>query len=827
MNYIDQLKIKGILYTLKDPTVADQINARIQELIGTAPANLDTLQELAAAISSGDEAVEGILTTLATKTSKEYVDNLFANIQLTPGPQGETGPQGPKGDTGTFDYSDLADYVTNTALGTKIGNLGTTIPVYSFESYSSNGAVKYGEGTVKPTGETGTDVAEVIVVTNTSTDPNAAEFAGQKFWIADDATVGDTLYQLLDAEGQEVGIAVKITAIDVRDLTVKEYVDALDLKKADKGDSYTKQESDAKYLTTHQDISGKADKSQLTPLEAAAQKVSHMPEFGEFINSLTTWTTIFENDNFGFEQCGPNYGCSGPLGELETSEFTNKYAKVTINGITTILNVIDSNSNLAKYEYAEPYQGYFNGIKIGISLSKPYLQVSFGNLNNDMGLNDATQSGSTRYGSVKIELSDALDDIDIVKIPKKYLPLPTKVSELTNDAGYLTSHQNISGKVNITSIGAANGVASLNAEGKVPASQLPSYVDDVIEGYIMDGKFYEGRTYGIPNHEYVDLGLPSGTKWATMNLGASSVEGYGNYYKYGNGATVISNGYEGSRYTGQLDDEHDSATQVWGANWQVPSKTQFEELIENTTAEWTTVNDINGVKFTAQNGNYIFFPAAGLTFYGSINSVGSIGWYMSSVMVSNLYVLRVNQADGGTVTTYNDLGGFTVRPVLKTSEFPDEGIDEITPESDKIYVDKDSNKTYRWSGSAYVEISPSVVVGTNTGNAADGKVVDDHIKDTTSHITAAERTAWNAKVDASLIGNLGNASEAVPATYYTAEEAATYNTENSLQEGDQGYKSEGDVKTEAVDAVPYTTVMEVILDKYQALLARIETLENA
>jgi len=112
MNYIEELKIKGVLYTLKDPTVAAQINERIQELIGTAPENLDTLQELAAAISNGDAAVESILNTLATKTSKEYVDNLIANISLTPGPQGPkgdtgetgatgaTGATGPKGDTG-------------------------------------------------------------------------------------------------------------------------------------------------------------------------------------------------------------------------------------------------------------------------------------------------------------------------------------------------------------------------------------------------------------------------------------------------------------------------------------------------------------------------------------------------------------------------------------------------------------------------------------------------------------------------------------------------------------------------------------------------------
>lgn len=231
MNYIDQLKIKGILYTLKDPTVADQINARIQELIGTAPANLDTLQELAAAISSGDEAVEGILTTLATKTSKEYVDNLFANIQLTPGPQGEQGPkgdtgaqgiqgetgsQGPKGDTGaqgetgpkgdtgangksayevavengfegtvvewlaslkgetgTFDSSDLADYVTATALATKIGNLGNAseaVPAtyYTAEeaaTYNTENSLQEGDEGYKSEGDVKTEAVDAVPYT--------------------------------------------------------------------------------------------------------------------------------------------------------------------------------------------------------------------------------------------------------------------------------------------------------------------------------------------------------------------------------------------------------------------------------------------------------------------------------------------------------------------------------------------------------------------------------------------------------------------------------------------------------------------------------------
>lgn len=73
---------------------------------------------------------------------------------------------------------------------------------------------------------------------------------------------------------------------------------------------------------------------------------------------------------------------------------------------------------------------------------------------------------------------------------------------------------------------------------------------------------------------------------------------------------------------------------------------------------------------------------------------------------------------------------------------------EITPEGGKIYVDISTDKTYRWSGSAYVQIKGDLVIGTTTGTAADGKVVNDHITDTTKHITAAERTTWNGKQDA-------------------------------------------------------------------------------
>ena len=75
----------------------------------------------------------------------------------------------------------------------------------------------------------------------------------------------------------------------------------------------------------------------------------------------------------------------------------------------------------------------------------------------------------------------------------------------------------------------------------------------------------------------------------------------------------------------------------------------------------------------------------------------------------------------------------------------------FTPETGKIYIVLTAgnylNKTYRWSGTTYVEISPSIVIGTGTGNAADGKIVNDHINNTTVHITSTERTYWNGKQD--------------------------------------------------------------------------------
>ena len=146
-----------------------------------------------------------------------------------------------------------------------------------------------------------------------------------------------------------------------------------------------------------------------------------------------------------------------------------------------------------------------------------------------------------------------------------------------------------------------------------------------------------GATTGTINgHDWVDLGLPSGLKWATCNVGATSPEGYGNYYAWGETSTKTS--YDGSNsvtYRQQISDfsgnaTYDAARANWGSSWRMPTKAEMEELINECTWTWTTQNGVNGYKVTGQNGKSIFLPAAGCCYGSSRYFVGEDGVYWSS-----------------------------------------------------------------------------------------------------------------------------------------------------------------------------------------------------
>lgn len=161
------------------------------------------------------------------------------------------------------------------------------------------------------------------------------------------------------------------------------------------------------------------------------------------------------------------------------------------------------------------------------------------------------------------------------------------------------------------------------------------------------------------DHEYIDLGLPSGTLWATCNVGANSPEGCGDYFAWGETkpksvydwttyqycfdndqlklikyCSNMSCGYNG--YTDTLTillPEDDAATANWGDGWCMPTENQCRELIDNTNHVWTTNNGMNGLLFTANNGNCLFLPAAedGIN---SFNGVGVFGSYWSSSLAN-------------------------------------------------------------------------------------------------------------------------------------------------------------------------------------------------
>ena len=154
-----------------------------------------------------------------------------------------------------------------------------------------------------------------------------------------------------------------------------------------------------------------------------------------------------------------------------------------------------------------------------------------------------------------------------------------------------------------------------------------------------NGSATESNGNANNGHDYVDLGLPSGTLWAICNIGASSPEDYGNYYAWGETGTKDiydwdtykyangNNGFTDELTTLQVGD--DPAT-TWGSGWQTPDKEQWDELLNNTTNQWTTQNGVSGRLFTSKkNGQTLFLPAAGFRWVSELHGAGSYGCYWS------------------------------------------------------------------------------------------------------------------------------------------------------------------------------------------------------
>ena len=258
------------------------------------------------------------------------------------------------------------------------------------------------------------------------------------------------------------------------------------------------------------------------------------------------------------------------------------------------------------------------------------------------------------------------------------------------------------------------------------------------------------------NHAYVDLGLPSGLLWATCNVGATIPEEFGDRYAWGEiqpkdtysgynykFSDGTNYGYNAQLtkyctksecgYLGFVDDltillpEDDAATVNWGVDWRIPTNEEWLELYQNTTYIWTTQNNVDGMLFTASNGNRLFLPASPTAinrgfywssslhteyphhaweyrFYSNSSGCGMEKNYryegnpiraVRSSMQNNTITVSANPSEGGTVTgagTYQQGQSCTVTATAN------EGYSFINWTENDIQVSTDASYTFTVTG---------------------------------------------------------------------------------------------------------------------------------
>lgn len=215
----------------------------------------------------------------------------------------------------------------------------------------------------------------------------------------------------------------------------------------------------------------------------------------------------------------------------------------------------------------------------------------------------------------------------------------------------------------------------VNGDNAVNVTDVTTLVDFILGNRVING------------HEYMDLGLPSGTLWATQNMGANSPDEAGDYYAWGetetkttfswsnyalaNGSSTTLTRYNNSNSYGVVDnqrylwDEDDAAHVQWGGLWRMPTVQQVLELRNNCT--WVNDTARGGYVVTGPNGNSIFIPQAGYMKGPKLTMSGVSGYYWTSALGGgspyNAYCMMCDQTifEQASQRCY----GRSIRPVAK------------------------------------------------------------------------------------------------------------------------------------------------------------------
>lgn len=226
--------------------------------------------------------------------------------------------------------------------------------------------------------------------------------------------------------------------------------------------------------------------------------------------------------------------------------------------------------------------------------------------------------------------------------------------------------------------------------GRVTVDWIPE-LNDILYAklYDIEGNVMAWDTVMAPQEDlFVDLGLPSGTLWATRNVGANAPEEYGDYFAWGETEPKSVYSWETYKYGHSWNDltkycsnpdcghngfvdnltilqpEDDAAAVNWGGDARMPTFEEIDELYENTTNIWTNLNGIDGSLITGSNGNSIFLPAAGWRWDGELSYIGQICryWLSSRHREDSQSAWYFEFPQTGAFGDYRCLG-HTVRPV--------------------------------------------------------------------------------------------------------------------------------------------------------------------
>ena len=321
-----------------------------------------------------------------------------------------------------------------------------------------------------------------------------------------------------------------------------------------------------------------------------------------------------------------------------------------------------SAASIAKVSMTSKTQAKVKGMSVGTAT----LTAHAGNLTATCAVTVQSSGATVPVESVTLNVHELQ-----LSVGEQFQLVPTVLPETATEKGVVYS-SNVSGsKLYIDTNGMLTGLQACEATVTVRCKDN-AYIYDTCKVTVTEGSSTSGD-------EEVDLGLPSGLKWRSMNVGASKPEDYGDYFAWAE--TSPKSKYSSSNYkypaTSYSDGitiykrydttpggdgktvllaEDDAATVNLGNGWRTPKSKEFKELRENCTWTWTTQGGVSGMRVTGPNGKSIFLPAGGWYENSTLNSKGSYGSYWTA------------SGDGGTASAVDFINNDKSAALVPRSE---------------------------------------------------------------------------------------------------------------------------------------------------------------